>query len=160
MLEEAHNFIKKYSSSNDEISPLEICSQTFEKIAKEGRKFGLSLLISSQRPSELSDTVLSQCNTFLLHRLVNDRDQDLVKRLVPDNIGGLLSELPMLPTRKAILLGWASPIPILVEMNELDIKYRPRSNDPDFWEVWTGEAERKEDWKAIAEEWQGSLVLK
>jgi hypothetical protein len=154
MLEEAHNFIKKYTSANDEISPLEICSQTFEKIAKEGRKFGLSLLISSQRPSELSDTVLSQCNTFLLHRLVNDRDQDLVKRLVPDNIGGLLSELPMLPTRKAILLGWASPIPILVEMNELEKKYRPRSDDPDFWEVWTGQGSRSENWKSIAEEWQ------
>lgn len=155
MLEEAHNFIKKYAASNDEISPLEICSQTFEKIAKEGRKFGMSLFISSQRPSELSDTVLSQCNTFLLHRLVNDRDQDLVRRLVPDNIGGLLSELPMLPTRKAILLGWASPIPILVEMNELEKKYRPQSDDPDFWEVWTGQSERKEDWNAIANEWQG-----
>jgi len=157
MLEEAHNFIKKHQSSTDEISPLDICSQTFEKIAKEGRKFGLSLIISSQRPSELSDTVLSQCNTFLLHRLVNDRDQDLVRRLVPDNIGGLLNELPMLPTRKAILLGWASPIPILVEINELEKKYRPKSDDPDFWEVWTGEVERAEDWKAIAEEWQGEL---
>ena len=159
MLEEAHNFIKKYSSSNDEISPLEICSQTFEKIAKEGRKFGMSLFISSQRPSELSDTVLSQCNTFLLHRLVNDRDQDLVKRLVPDNIGGLLSELPMLPTRKAILLGWASPIPILVEMDELEKKYRPKSDDPDFWEVWTGNSERIEDWKNVANEWQGNVKL-
>ncbi|MFA6084194.1 ATP-binding protein [Mucilaginibacter sp.] len=155
MLEEAHNFIKKHHSSTDEISPLDICSQTFEKIAKEGRKFGLSLIISSQRPSELSDTVLSQCNTFLLHRLVNDRDQDLVRRLVPDTIGGLLNELPMLPTRKAILLGWASPIPILVEINELEKKYRPKSDDPDFWEVWTGETERKEDWKAIADEWKG-----
>ncbi|MGN6212708.1 ATP-binding protein [Parafilimonas sp.] len=155
MLEEAHNFIKKYSSNNDEISPLEICSQTFERIAKEGRKFGMSLFISSQRPSELSDTVLSQCNTFLLHRLVNDRDQDLVKRLVPDNIGGLLSELPMLPTRKAILLGWASPIPILVEMNELEKKYRPKSDDPDFWEVWTRESSREENWDVIANEWQG-----
>jgi hypothetical protein len=86
--------------------------------------------------------------------LVNDRDQDLVKRLVPDNIGGLLSELPMLPTRKAILLGWASPIPILVEMNELEKKYRPRSDDPDFWEVWTGQGSRSENWKSIAEEWQ------
>ncbi|WP_035456716.1 ATP-binding protein [Algoriphagus terrigena] len=160
MLEEAHNFIKKYTYSNDEISPLEICSQTFEKIAKEGRKFGMSLFISSQRPSELSDTVLSQCNTFLLHRLVNDRDQDLVRRLVPDNIGGLLSELPMLPTRKAIILGWAAPIPILVEMNELEKKYRPKSDDPDFWEVWTGQSERKEDWKAIADEWQGKVDLK
>lgn len=160
MLEEAHNFIKKYSSNNDEISPLEICSQTFEKIAKEGRKFGISLFISSQRPSELSDTVLSQCNTFLLHRLVNDRDQDLVNRLVPDNIGGLLSELPMLPTRKAILLGWASPIPILVEMNELEKKYRPKSDDPDFWEVWTRESDREENWNAVADEWQGKSGTK
>nr|WP_250685683.1 ATP-binding protein [uncultured Sediminibacterium sp.] len=154
MLEEAHNFIRKHTLMSDETTPLEICSQTFEKIAKEGRKFGLSLLISSQRPSELSDTVLSQCNTFLLHRLVNDRDQDLVKRLVPDNIGGLLNELPMLPTRKAILLGWASPIPILVEMNDLEKKYRPKSDDPDFWEVWTRDRERDEDWKKVSEEWQ------
>lgn len=154
MLEEAHNFIKKYTTASDEITPLEICSQTFEKIAKEGRKFGLSLLISSQRPSELSETVLSQCNTFLLHRIVNDRDQDLVKRLVPDTIGGLLNELPILPTRKAILLGWASPIPILVEVNELEKKYLPDSNDPDFWEVWTGMSERDEDWKSISVEWQ------
>jgi DNA helicase HerA-like ATPase len=158
MLEEAHNFIRKHTTSSDEITPLEICSQTFEKIAKEGRKFGLSLLISSQRPSELSDTVLSQCNTFLLHRLVNDRDQDLVKRLVPDNIGGLLNELPMLPTRKAILLGWASPIPILVEINDLEKKYRPKSDDPDFWEVWTGEKDRPEDWNAVSREWQESIA--
>lgn len=155
MLEEAHNFIKKYSSSNDEITPLEVCSQTFEKIAKEGRKFGMSLLISSQRPSELSDTVLSQCNTFLLHRIVNDRDQDLVKRLVPDNIGGLLSELPVLPTKKAILLGWAAPIPILVEMNSLEKRYQPKSSDPDFWEVWTGQSGRPENWAAVAKEWRG-----
>jgi hypothetical protein len=152
-LEEAHSFVKKYNET-DETTTAEICSQVFEKIAREGRKFGLSLLISSQRPSELSPTVLSQCNTFLLHRIVNDRDQDLVKRLVPDNIGGLLNELPILPTRKAILLGWASSIPILVEMRELERKYQPRSNDPDFWEVWTGESERPSDWGAIADEWQ------
>lgn len=155
VLEEAHNFIRKYAES-EEISPAEICSQVFEKIAREGRKFGLSLMISSQRPSELSATILSQCNTFLMHRIVNDRDQDLIKRLVPDNIGGLLSELPILPTRKAILLGWASPIPILVEMKELEKKYRPKSDDPDFWEVWTGQEERIENWKAIADEWQNT----
>jgi len=153
-LEEAHNFIKKYKEV-DEISSTEICSQVFERIAREGRKYGLSLMISSQRPSELSPTVLSQCNTFLLHRIVNDRDQDLVGRLVPDNIGDLLKELPILPSQKAILLGWASTIPILVEMNYLEKKYRPQAEDPDFWEVWTGESERSVDWKTIAEEWQG-----
>jgi len=116
------------------------------------------MMISSQRPSELSATILSQCNTFLLHRIVNDRDQDLIRRLVPDNIGGLLSELPILPTRKAILLGWASPIPILVEMNDLAKKYRPKSDDPDFWSVWTGASKRDENWANIVDEWQGSIT--
>lgn len=157
-LEEAHNFIKKYNES-DEVSATEICSQVFEKIAREGRKFGLSMMISSQRPSELSATILSQCNTFLLHRIVNDRDQDLIRRLVPDNIGGLLSELPILPTRKAILLGWASPIPILVEMNDLSQKYRPKSDDPDFWDVWTGASKRDENWAEIVNEWQGQTTI-
>lgn len=155
IMEEAHNFIKRYNDGGEEISASQLCTESFEKIAREGRKFGLSLTLSSQRPSELSPTVLSQCNTFLLHRIVNDRDQELVKRLVPDNIGGLLNELPILPTRKAILLGWATPIPILVEMNELKPEHRPKSDDPDFWDVWTMQKERNVDWKALTDEWQG-----
>lgn len=154
VMEEAHNFIKRYNESSEEISASQLCTESFEKIAREGRKFGLSLTLSSQRPSELSPTVLSQCNTFLLHRIVNDRDQELVKRLVPDNIGGLLQELPILPTRKAILLGWASPIPILVEMNELKPEHRPKSEDPDFWDVWTRKEEREVNWKQLADDWQ------
>ena len=130
ILEEAHTFIRDNRFDGTRYSQL--CQDLFERIAREGRKFGLSLVLSSQRPSELSPTVLSQCNTFLLHRIVNDKDQDLVRRLVPDNIGALLKELPVLPTRKAIILGWASPIPILVEMRELEEKYRPHSNDPEF----------------------------
>jgi hypothetical protein len=154
VMEEAHNFIKRYNESSEEISASQLCTESFEKIAREGRKFGLSLTLSSQRPSELSPTVLSQCNTFLLHRIVNDRDQELVKRLVPDNIGGLLQELPILPTRKAILLGWASPLPILVEMNELKPEHRPKSEDPDFWDVWTRKSEREVNWKELADDWQ------
>jgi Predicted ATPase len=154
VMEEAHNFIKRYNESSEEISASQLCTESFEKIAREGRKFGLSLTLSSQRPSELSPTVLSQCNTFLLHRIVNDRDQELVKRLVPDNIGGLLQELPILPTRKAILLGWASPIPILVEMNELKKEHQPNSKDPDFWNVWTRKSEREVNWKELADDWQ------
>jgi len=154
VMEEAHNFIKRYNESSEEISASQLCTESFEKIAREGRKFGLSLTLSSQRPSELSPTVLSQCNTFLLHRIVNDRDQELVRRLVPDNIGGLLQELPILPTRKAILLGWASPLPILVEMNELKPEHRPKSDDPDFWDVWTRTTEREVNWKDLADDWQ------
>jgi hypothetical protein len=154
VMEEAHNFIKRYNEKEEEISASQLCTKSFEKIAREGRKFGLSLTLSSQRPSELSPTVLSQCNTFLLHRIVNDRDQELVKRLVPDNIGELLNELPILPTRKAILLGWATPIPILIEMKELRKEHRPKSEDPDFWDVWTRKEERHVDWKSLADDWQ------
>jgi len=154
IIEEAHTFIHRYTQESDEVFPAKMCTQTFEKIAREGRKYGLGLVVSSQRPSELSPTVLSQCNTFLLHRIVNDRDQDLVKKLVPDSLGGLLKELPVLPTRKAILLGWASPIPMLVEINELRDAQQPKSKDPDFWDVWTGKEERKIKWDKIVEEWQ------
>lgn len=154
VVEEAHNFIKRYDGNSDEITANRLCSQSFEKIAKEGRKFGLGLLISSQRPSELSQTVLSQCNTFLLHRLVNDKDQEMVRRLVPDNLGNILNELPILPTKKAILLGWAAPIPVIIEMNTLEEKDCPKSKDPEFWEVWTGKKERNINWKCISDEWQ------
>ena len=93
VMEEAHTFIRRYASDSEETPTYSMCTQVFEKIAREGRKFGLGLVLSSQRPSELSPTVLSQCNTFLLHRISNDRDQELVNKLVPDNLRGLLREL-------------------------------------------------------------------
>ncbi len=116
VLEEAHTFVRRGKDDDGPASsPIQLCREVFERIAREGRKFGLGLVLSSQRPSELSPTVLAQCNTFLLHRIVNDADQNLVARLVPDNVGGLLRELPSLPSRQAVLLGWAAPIPVLVE---------------------------------------------
>jgi hypothetical protein len=78
----------------------------------------------------------------------------LVKKFVPDNLGSILNELPVLPTKKAILLGWAAPVPILVDINELKKEHQPDSKDPDFWDVWTGKEERKIDWKEIVDEWQ------
>ena len=121
-MEEAHTFIKRYREETDHNEASIVCCQVFEKIAKEGRKFGLGLLLSSQRPSELSQTVLSQCNTFILHRISNDRDQELVHKLVPDNLRGLLRELPTLPSQNAILLGWASELPVLLRINDLPKK--------------------------------------
>ncbi|MBJ2270113.1 ATP-binding protein [Pseudomonas sp. MF6772] len=153
VMEEAHTFIKRYKDDADNQNSAAICCQVFEKIAREGRKFGLGLVLSSQRPSELSPTVLSQCNSYLLHRISNDRDQELVHKLVPDNLRGLLRDLPSLPSRHAILLGWASELPVLVQMNALPEGQRPKSDDPDFWAVWSG-AEREVDWKAIADDWQ------
>ena len=79
----------------------------------------------------------------------------MIHRLVPDNLRGLLRELPSLPTRQAILLGWASELPIMVRMNYLENHQRPDSGDPDFWQVWSGEEERPIDWAKIAKDWQG-----
>ena len=162
VMEEAHTFIKRYKEDVENQDAASICCQVFERIAREGRKFGLGLVISSQRPSELSPTVLSQCNSFLLHRISNDRDQELVNRLVPDNLKGLLRELPSLPSQNAILLGWASELPILVKMNDLPKAHQPHSDDPDFWNVWTRQSTdgqpvfRNANWKQIADDWQGT----
>lgn len=159
VLEEAHSFIQQAGRGleSEEGVPRadQVCRSVFEKIAREGRKFGLGLVLASQRPSELSPTVLSQCNTFILHRIVNDRDQDLVGRLVPDNLGGLLRELPSLPERQAILLGWATAVPLLVEVNQLPEEHQPQSKDPEFWDVWVGEesAKRDGDWSRIVSDW-------
>lgn len=156
VLEEAHTFVKRSTDEeSDTPTPSQMCRQTFERIAREGRKFGLGLVLSSQRPSELSPTVLAQCNTFLLHRIVNDRDQELVGKLVPDNLGELLKELPSLPSRQAILLGWASTVPTLVEIRELPEAHRPRSSDPKFWDVWTGKEVRSINWTEIVQDWTG-----
>jgi DNA helicase HerA-like ATPase len=160
VMEEAHTFIKRYNDNGENQNSAAICCQVFEKIAREGRKFGLGLVLSSQRPSELSPTVLSQCNSLLLHRISNDRDQELINKLVPDNQRGLLRDLPTLPSSQAILLGWASELPVLVQMTTLPQHHRPKSDDPDFWAVWSGRnskgdvVDRAVNWKMIADDWQ------
>ena len=156
VLDEAHTFVHRELTTEMAALAGKTCCQTFERIAREGRKFGLGLVLASQRPSEISPTVLSQCNTFLLHRIVNDRDQDLVKRLVPDGLGDLLRELPSLPSRRAILLGWGAPAPLLAEVRELPEEQRPHSPDPAFWDVWTGVKECELDWSEVSESWVAS----
>ncbi len=154
VMEEAHTFIRKYTEGSEDFSADKLCTHIFERIAREGRKFGLGLVLSSQRPSELSQTVLSQCNSYILHRIVNDRDQELIRKLVPDNLGNLLDELPSLPTQKAIVLGTAVPLPTVVEIRDLALDKRPNSDDPEFWDVWTNKKTRNLDWKPIIDEWQ------
>lgn len=159
VMEEAHYFVKRYNDDAENIGPTIQCCKVFEKIAREGRKFGLGLVLSSQRPSELSPTVLSQCNSFVLHRISNDRDQELIHRLLPDNMRGILREIPSLPSQYAVLLGWASELPVLVKLRTLRDEQRPQSNDPDYWNVWTGAEEREIDWEEIANEWQKNNSL-
>ncbi len=156
VMEEAHYFVKRYNDELDNSGPTIQCCKVFEKIAREGRKFGLGLVLSSQRPSELSPTVLSQCNSFLLHRISNDRDQELVHRLLPDNMRGILREMPSLPSQYAVLLGWAAELPVLIKMRTLPRYQCPQSEDPDFWDVWIGSHKREIDWGKIAEEWQNN----
>lgn len=153
VMEEAHYFVKRYNDDDSQSSG-KICCKIFEKIAREGRKFGLGLVLSSQRPSELSPTVLSQCNTFLLHRISNERDQELVGKLLPDNMRGIFRELPALPSQEAVLLGWASELPVLVKMRSLPLPQQPQSSDPDYWDVWTKKETREVNWKDIADRWQ------
>jgi len=157
VLDEAHAFIHRDLMAEGGSSAGRTCCRVFERIAREGRKFGLGLVLASQRPSEISPTVLSQCNTFLLHRIVNDADQKLVRHLVPDGLGDLLGDLPSLPSRRAVLLGWGAPAPLLVEVRELPNEQRPHSPDPAFWDVWTGRAQRNIDWPAIVEHWTSPL---
>jgi uncharacterized protein len=110
----------------------------FERIAKEGRKYGVSLLVVSQRPSDVSRTILSQCNNFLILRLTNDQDQNVVRRLMPDSLAGVLDGLPMLDTGEALLLGDAILLPARIKLNQPRIK--PLSQTRDFWKEW-GESE-------------------
>jgi uncharacterized protein len=107
---------------------------TFERIAKEGRKYGFSLLVVSQRPSDVSRTILSQCNNFLALRLTNETDQSVIKRLMPDSLAGLTSILPLLDTGEALLLGDAVLLPSRIKLDAPKIP--PDSATRDFWSEW------------------------
>jgi len=106
----------------------------FERIAKEGRKYGVSLLVVSQRPSDVSRTILSQCNNFLVLRLTNDQDQNVVRRLMPDSLAGVLDGLPLLDTGEAVLLGDAILLPARIKLKMP--KIAPLSATRDFWQEW------------------------
>lgn len=110
----------------------------FERIAKEGRKYGFSLLVVSQRPSDVSRTILSQCNNFLALRLTNDVDQAVIKRLMPDSLAGLTSVLPLLDTGEALMLGDAVLLPSRIKLDPP--KVAPDSATRDFWKDWGAQA--------------------
>lgn len=117
---------------------------SFERIAKEGRKYGVSLLVVSQRPSDVSRTILSQCNNFLILRLTNDQDQNVVRRLMPDSLAGVLDSLPLLDTGEALLLGDAILLPARIKLKFPAIE--PLSQTRNFWQEW---GERAPDSAAV-----------
>lgn len=152
VLEEAQNYIRESRKSEED----SISKQVFERIAREGRKFGLGLVVASQRPSELSKTVLSQCNSFVVHRLQNPEDLRYFREIVPGIYGQLLDQLPALAPRSALVLGECVRAPVLVEMREADPI--PRSKNPKFYKSWTGEAPVP-NVEAVCAKWEGQDAL-
>ena len=126
VLEEAQNYI---AEDKDSVSKI-----VFERIAREGRKYGISLVVCSQRPSELSKTVLSQCNSFIIHRLQNPEDQKYIRGLVSSANADILDQLPIIPQQHAIVTGDCVRTPIQVRIT--DVAPTPNSNNPKFIDRW------------------------
>jgi len=149
VLEEAHHYIP----ANAALERQQRAREVFEKIAKEGRKFGLSLLVASQRPSELSRTVLAQCNSFIVHRIQNPDDQAYFKSVISGINRELLDQLPALAQQQAIVLGDCVALPLQVRINT--VTPRPRSDDPTFTREWEKSPPTLPDFERIAAQWEG-----
>ena len=134
--EEAHKYVPK-----SELSKFRASRNSIERIAKEGRKYGVTLLLSSQRPSEISETIFSQCNNFIAMRLTNPNDQNYVKKLLPDTMGGMIDKIQSLQAGEALIIGDSIVVPSLVKIEECVNK--PSSTDIPYFDLW------KEEWKNI-----------
>ncbi|MFA6312029.1 MAG: anti-phage-associated helicase HerA [Sterolibacterium sp.] len=134
--EEAHKYVP-----NSDLARFRASKLSIERIAKEGRKYGVTLLLSSQRPSEISETVFSQCSNFLAMRLTNPNDQSYVARLLPDTLGNLCDKLPTLSAGEALLIGESVVMPSLVKIAPCDPA--PSSNDIPYFQLW------KDEWKDL-----------
>jgi len=146
--EEAHKYVPKAAGAR-----YDACRTSIERIAKEGRKYGCTLVIMSQRPSEVSETIFSQCNNFIAMRLTNPEDQNYVKRLLPDSLGPLTDSLPTLKQGEALLIGEAVIMPSLVKIDRCNPA--PSSNDIPYLQEW------KKQWQdvpfdTLANKWSGT----
>ncbi|HET7575481.1 MAG TPA: DUF87 domain-containing protein [Sphingomicrobium sp.] len=129
--EEAHRYVPK-----DEHQDGQAVRKILERIAKEGRKYGVSLGLITQRPSDLAEGVLSQCGTILSMRLNNDRDQACVRAAMPEGARGFLDAIPALRNRECIVCGEGVAIPLRVRFDDLEPEKRPASSDPSFARLW------------------------
>ncbi len=134
--EEAHNYIPKSSGSEYKAS-----KKSIERIAKEGRKYGLSLMVVSQRPSEVSETIFSQCNNFVALRLTNISDQNYIKGLLPNNANSITDILPTLSAGECLIVGDSTPMPAIVQMEMPDPE--PKSESVKFHSQW------ENNWKEV-----------
>lgn len=131
--DEAHLYLPSSAAST---GPLEKRAlENFERIAKEGRKYGVGLMVVSQRPSDVSTTILSQCSNVISLRLANKTDQSVVKQLLPESLEGLMEVLPTLDIGEAVVVGDATLLPTRIKMNKP--KHEPRSATIPFWTRWS-----------------------
>ena len=147
--EEAHRYVPNEKNA-DESSVGRILS----RIAKEGRKYGISLGLITQRPSDLAEGVLSQCGTIISMRLNNDRDQSFVKAAMPEGARGFLDSIPALRNRECIICGEGVSIPIRVTFDELEEFKRPASEDPSFSDMWNHSGGEEEAVLRTVQRWR------
>ncbi|MEM7022525.1 MAG: DUF87 domain-containing protein [Pseudomonadota bacterium] len=129
--EEAHRYVPR-----DDLAAFAPTRRSISRIAKEGRKYGLSLCLVTQRPSELSVSSLSQCNTIFALRLGNEHDLTFVRNAIPDSARWLTDAMPALNTREAVVIGDGVPVPMHIRFDELDPAHRPASTTPAFSAAW------------------------
>ncbi len=147
--EEAHRYVP-----NEKNSDGSSVGRILSRIAKEGRKYGVSLGLITQRPSDLAEGVLSQCGTIISMRLNNDRDQAFVKAAMPEGARGFLDSIPALRNRECIICGEGVSIPIRVAFDELEEMKRPASADPSFTELWNASGGEEEMVQRTVQRWR------
>lgn len=151
--DEAHLYIPEHAESGAAENAIAV----FERVAKEGRKYGVGLVVISQRPSEVNRTVVSQCSNLIAMRLTNGDDQAVVRRLLPDTLGGFSDLLPVLDTGEALVVGDAILLPTRIRIAEP--RNRPLSGTIDFWDHWA-EATGGSDLTQAVESWRRQTVQK
>jgi DNA helicase HerA-like ATPase len=147
--DEAHRYIH-----SDESVGFEPARRSIARIAKEGRKYGVSLCLVSQRPSEISETILSQCSTIFALRMSNDKDQSFVRRTLPESAAGLLNILPALRQQEAVIVGEGVTHPMRVRFADLEEAHRPRGESTNFPQAWQNDVNNREFTARIVERWR------
>ena len=147
--EEAH----RYAPRRDDAA-FQPTKQALSRIAKEGRKYGVGLGLISQRPSELAETILSQCNTLIALRMSNEQDQNFVRRALPDSVRSLVSVLPTLRTQEALVVGEGTVVPVRLHFDDLDEVRRPQSADVPFAELWKKDTIDSDHVASVVRRWR------
>ena len=145
VMEEAHRYLGRDSEGP--------AKEMVQRIVKEGRKFGIGAMIVSQRPSEIDETILSQCGTFVSLRLSNAADRSRVQSALPDSLSGLVDMLPVLRTGEAIVTGEAARLPIRCRITLPPVDQRPTSGDAEVATAWA-KKRSKENYANVATAWR------